>query len=90
MGSECCLTLKQLACSVSAQNSRRAKNQNQRGPGAAAPAAPAPAAVPDKLQFFRLNPVEPFALRARTQLRTHARTHARNANETEIDFPVAG
>ncbi len=47
-----------------------------------------------KKQFFRLNPAEPVALRARTQLRTQARTHARtharntNATETEIDFPV--
>ena len=37
-----------------------------------------------KNQLFRLNPGEPVALRARTQLRTHARTNERN----EADFPV--
>ena len=39
-----------------------------------------------KISFFRLNPGEIVALRARTQLRTHARNAT--ATETEIDFPV--
>ena len=32
----------------------------------------------------------PEVVIALTQLRSHARTHARNANATEIDFPVRG
>ena len=52
------------------------------GAGPGRPAGPAH----HKIQFFRLNPGEPVALRARTQLRTHARNAT--ATETEIDFPV--
>ena len=39
-----------------------------------------------KISFFRLNPGEIVALRARTQLRTHARTQ-RNRNRNRNRFP---